>query len=50
MGEQGLVQEIEDGSFLEPEGLHDGADAFDEAATVVAVAAESVFASQHAGT
>ena len=44
------MEEVEDRTFLQAEGLHDGEDAFDEAAAVVAVTAEGVFSPQHAGT
>ena len=43
-----MVEEIQHRSFLEPQGLHDGEDAFDETAAVVAMTAEGVFAPEHA--
>src|SRR5688572_14342006 len=50
MSRQRVIQERQHGPLLQAQGLHDGEHAFDEAAAVVAVAAEGVLAPQDART
>ena len=47
MRKQRLIQELEHGAFLQPQGLHDRQDALDKAAAGVTVATKSVLAPQH---
>src|SRR5713226_6526814 len=48
MREQRLVQELQHGTLLQPQGLHDGEDALDEAAAVFTMTTERVLSPQHA--
>src|SRR5579859_3153253 len=47
MTAQGLIQELQYRALLQPQGLHDGQDALDEATARLTVAAEGILAPQH---